>query len=218
MRKKVLIMGGGGNASVIAYAMIDANARGFDEYEFYGYLNDRDGVSEIEGHPVVGGLSDIEKFVNDGYYFINAIGKIGYQEERIAMIEALGIPKERYATFVHPLAYVAPNVEVGYGSVVLPNVSISPGTKIGRHCRVMVNAIIGHNNSIGDYCFFAASSCTGAYLKIGNGVFVSLNATVREFLVLEDYSTVGMGAVQVKNVNKGEIWIGNPAKLFKSKY
>ncbi len=217
MRKKVLIMGGGGTASTIAYAIIDANRRGDNTLEFVGYLNDRDGVTEIEGHPVVGGLKDIPSFIEKDYYFINAIGKIGVQQQRIELLESLNIPDERYATFIHPLAYVAPNVVLGPGCVIMPNVSISPGTQLGKCCRVMVNAIIGHNNIIGMHCFFAAQSCTGAYLTIKDGVFVSLNATVREFLTLEAYSTVGMGAVLTKSIGEHEIWIGNPAKKMEKK-
>lgn len=210
-------MGGGGNASVIAFAIIDAINRGDKTIEFCGFINDLDNVSKIEGFPVVGGLQDIPKLVNEEYYFINSIGKIGYQKERIKLIESLNIPVEKYFTFVHPLAYVAPNVKLGHGCVVMPNVSISPGTILGNHCRVMINAIIGHNNIIGDHCFFAASSCSGGYLTIKDGVFVSLNATIREFLTLDSFSTVGMGAVLTKSIKKGEIWIGNPAKLFKKK-
>lgn len=215
--KKVLVIGGGGNASVIAFAIIDAYARGYQENEFIGYINDRDQVSEIEGYPVVGGLKDIPRLILEDYYFINAIGKIGFQEERIALVESLDIPDERFITFVHPSAYVAPNVQLSAGCVIMPNVSISPGTKLGKCCRVMIGAVIGHNNQIGNYCFFAASSCTGAYLNIGDGVFISLNATVKEFLTIGNYSTVGMGAVLLKNVGDNEIWVGNPAKLLRSK-
>lgn len=215
--KKVLILGGGGNASVIAFGLIDAYSRGFRENEFIGYINDRDQVSEIEGYPVVGGLKDIPRLIKEDYYFINAIGKIDFQQERISMIEDLEIPDDRWITFIHPDAYVAPTVKLGVGSVVLANASISPGTVLGKSCRVMIGAVIGHNNKIGNYCFFAASSCTGAYLNIGDGVFISLNATVKEFLTIGNFSTIGMGAVLLKNVGDNEVWVGNPAKLLRSK-
>jgi sugar O-acyltransferase (sialic acid O-acetyltransferase NeuD family) len=210
--KKVIIMGGGGNASVVGYAMLDVFHHGNTDLEFVGYLNDRDNVSEIEGYPVIGGLRDIEALIKKNYYFINTIGKIGFMKDRIDLLESLPIPDDRYVTFVHPTAYVAPNVELGVGCIIMPNVSISPGTKLGKCCRVMTNAFIGHNNVIGNYCFFAASSCTGSRLGIGNGVFVSLNATVRERLTIDDFSTVGMGAVLLSNVGKSEIWVGNPAR------
>lgn len=217
MKKNLLILGGGGNASVIAYAILDAANKNQTDLNFCGYINDRDNVTEIEGYPVIGGLRDIPKLITEDYYFINAIGKIGVQDERIELIESLNIPDERYVTFIHPSAYVAPNVELGVGCVVMPNVSISPGTTIGKCTRIMINAVIGHNNIIGDYCFFAAASCTGAHLNIEDGVFISLNATIREFLTLKNYSTVGMGAVLTKDIKEHEIWVGNPAKLFKKK-
>lgn len=217
MKKKVLIMGGGGNASVIAYAMQDAIIRGDKSAEFCGFINDRDKVDEIDGFPVIAGLKDIPRLLDDGYYFINTIGKIGFQKERIELIESLNIPSERYYTFIHPMAYVAPNVQLGHGCVIMPHVSIQPNTVMGNHCRVMINAIIGHNNSIGNHCFFAAHACVGGYLKIGDGVFVSLNATIREFLTLNNYSTLGMGSVLTKDMQENEIWIGNPAKLYKKK-
>ncbi len=71
MKKKVIILGGLGNGSVIANAIIDANHRGFDELEFAGYLNDRQKKnSQIEGLPVLGKLSDAIDFLKKGFYFI----------------------------------------------------------------------------------------------------------------------------------------------------
>ena len=212
MAKKVLILGGLGNASVIAWAMIDAQKKGYEDYEFTGYINDRDGVSEIEGYPVLGGLKDIPHLLDEGYYFINTLYKVGEQKERIELFNSLNIPDERLAIFVHPISYIAPNVKLSPGCVILPNVSISSGTKFGKCCRVMVGATIGHNSKLGAHSFFAANCCTGAYLEIGEGVTLSLSSSIREFIKIGNYSTIGMGAVVLKNVGENEIWIGNPAK------
>jgi acetyltransferase EpsM len=210
--KKVLIIGGVGNASSIAYAMIDAFEKGYKELEFVGYINDRDKLTHIEGYPVIGGLDDIPELIRQNYYFINTMGKIRHQPERIIMLENIDVPNDNWATFIHPSAYVAPTVKLGVGCVVMPNANICPSTILGKSCRVMTGALIGHNNIIGDYCVFSASSCTGSFLTIGNGVIVSLNATIKEFLTIGDYATIGMGAVLLKNVGESEVWVGNPAK------
>lgn len=216
MNKKIIIIGGLGNGSVIANAIIDANNRGYKEWVFCGYLNDRVPIGDnIESHPVLGKLSDAKAFVEQGYYFINTILRIDGQKERLSLIEDLQIPDENMAIFVHPTAYVAPNVILSPGCVIMPLVAVSSGTVFGKSCLVMVGATVGHDNKIDDYCHIAAQACVGAYLNIGKGVHIGLNATIREDLHIGNYATIGMGAVLTKDVSENEIWVGNPAKFLR---
>ena len=216
MTKKIIILGGLGNGSVIANAIADANIRGNMQWEFSGYLNDRIKKGDkIENYPVLGSTKDSGKFIDDGYYFINTIFRIEGQTERIQMFENLKIPDERLATFIHPLSYIAPNVRLGHGTVVMPNVSISSGSVFGKGNIIMVGATIGHDNQIGNYCHFAAQCCIGAYTKIGDGVHIGLNATTREDITIGNNSTLGMGSVLTKSIGENEIWVGNPARFLR---
>ncbi|RLC50864.1 MAG: hypothetical protein DRZ79_03715 [Candidatus Cloacimonadota bacterium] len=214
--KKIIILGGLGNGSVIANAILDANKKGFSEWTFAGYLNDRIPKGElIEEFPVLGKLSDTDNFVADGFYFINTIYRIDGQKERIKLFENLKIPERQLATFIHPSAYVAPNVEIGKGSVIMPQVSVSSGVKIGKCCLVMVNASIGHNSKIGNYCHLAAQSCISSFVELETGVHIGLNATVRENIIIKKYSSLGMGSVLLQNIGEKEIWAGNPARFLR---
>lgn len=217
MSKKVLILGGEGNGGVIANAMKDAENRGNKEWEIVGYLNDGYPVGTIiDSFPVVGSIKgDLSKYVAEGYYFIIAIMKLDGVEERIKLIRDLAIPEEQLATFVHPTAYVAPNVVLEPGCVVMPLVCISSNTVLKKGCIVMVAATIGHDNVIGEYTHVAAQACVGAFLKIGVGVHIGLNSTIRENIIIGDYSTLGMGAVLTKNIGPKEIWAGLPAKFLR---
>jgi acetyltransferase EpsM len=214
--KRVLILGGTGNGSVIAHAIADANKRGDREWEFTGYLNDRLETGDIiEGSPVLGKLTDCAAMALQGYYFINTIFRIDGQQQRIELYENLHIPDDKLATFIHPLTYIAANVHLGPGTVVMPHVSISPGTLIGKSCLIMVGATIGHNNKIGNYCHFAAQSCIGACMEISDGVHIGLNATTRENLTIGRNATLGMGSVLTKHMGDDEIWTGNPASFLR---
>ena len=216
MGKKILILGGLGNGSVIANAIAHANKIGYNEWIFAGYLNDRIPIGEyIETYPVLGKTSDVNKFIDEDYYFINTIFRIDGQKERLGVFKELNIPDSRLAVFVHPMSYVAPNVQLSPGTVIMPQVAVSSGTTFGKSCLVMVGATVGHDNEIGDYCHIAAQACVGAYLKIGVGVHIGLNSTIRENLIIGDFATIGMGAVQTKNVGESEIWVGNPAKFLR---
>lgn len=216
MGKQIIILGGLGNGSVIANAIIDANKRGDYEWEFAGYLNDRtEKGGTIEGFPVLGNLKDCAELAKEDYYFINTIFRIDGQQERLDLFEGFNLPDSKLATFIHPLSYIAPNVRLGNGSVVMPNVSISSGTSFGKGCLIMVGATIGHNNTIGKYCHFAAQCCMGAYMNIGDGVHIGLNATTRENITIGNNATLGMGSVLTKNMGENEIWAGNPAKFLR---
>jgi acetyltransferase EpsM len=216
MSKKVIILGGIGNGSVIANAIVDANKRGDREWEFAGYLNDRiaSGAS-IEGLPVLGRLNEWPGFAGKGYFFINTIYRIDGQQQRIDLFEGLRIPDEKLATFIHPLTYVAPNAHIGPGTVVMPHACVSSAAVIAKCCLVMVGATVLHNTRIGRYCHLAAQCCVGANMNIADGVHVGLNATTRESLMIGRNSTLGMGSVLLANMGENEIWAGNPARFLR---
>lgn len=216
MSRKVAILGGKGNAAVIAAAIEHARRMNATDLEVAGFLNDRTPVGEyIDMFPVIGRVADAQRLLAEGYWFINAILRIDGNRERIAMFESLGIPDDRLASFVHPMAYVAPSVELGPGTVVMPQAAMSPGSRLGKGSIMMVGATMGHDNEVGPFCHIAAQACVGSYLKIGKGVHIGFNATIRENLTIGDNATLGMGAVLTKNIGENEIWVGNPAKFLR---
>ena len=212
--KKVLILGGKGTGSVIANSIIHANSLGYKEYEFVGYVNDNE--DEIEGYPVLGTFSDIGRLIEEGYYFIYTVYKMGEQDARMDLFEKLDIPDSRLCTFIHPQAYVAPSAEIGPGCVVLANSSISPMTTIGKCSLILNNVNIGHDNKIGDFTKFTANSSIGGDLVIGDGAWFGLNCTVRGKVNIGERSVIGIGAVLTKDVGEDEIWVGNPARFHKT--
>ena len=216
MSRKVAILGGLGNGAVVAAAIEHARRMGATDLEVAGFLNDRTPVGEkIDMFPVIGKVEDAKRLLDEGYWFINTILRIDGNRERIAMFEALNIPDDRLATFVHPMAYVAPSVQLGAGCIIMPQVAMSPGSKLGKGCIMMVGATMGHDNIVGDFCHIAAQACVGSYLRIGKGVHIGFNATIRENLTIGDNATLGQGAVLLKDMGENEIWVGNPAKFLR---
>ena len=214
--RKVVVLGGLGNGAIVAAAIEHAHRMGATDLQVEGFLNDRTPVGEmIDMFPVVGRVEDAKRLLDEGYWFINTILRIDGNRERIAMFESLGLPDDRLATFVHPMAYVAPSVQLGPGCVVMPNVSMSPGTRLGKNCFMMIGSMMGHDNIVGDYCHIAAQAAVGSYLHIGRGVHIGLNATVIENLTIGDYATLGAGGVLTKNIGEREIWAGNPARFLR---
>lgn len=217
MTKEVVILGGVGNGSVIAAAMLDAYRRGMSELHPVGYLNDRvESGDLIEGLPCLGGIAELPASLRAGRRVINTIYRIDGQRDRLNLFDELALGDDALATFVHPTAYVAPDVDIAPGCVVMPNASVSPGVVMGRCNLIMVNATIGHNTKIARHCHFAAQSCVSSFVTINEGVHIGLNATVREGLTVGAGSTVAMGAVQVEDLPPNEIWAGVPARFLRN--
>ena len=216
MSRKVVILGGLGNATVVAAAIEHARRLGATDLEVAGFLNDREPVGkQLDMFPVLGKTGDAKRFLDDGYWFINTILRIDGNRERIAMFESLNIPDDRLASFVHPMAYVAPSVQLGPGTIIMPQVAMSPGTKLGKGTIMMVGSTMGHDNEVGEFCHIAAQACVGSYLKIGKGVHIGFNATIHEGFTIGDNATLGMGAVLKHDIGENEIWAGNPARFLR---
>ena len=104
-------------------------------------------------------------------------------------------------------------VEIGANTCIdrgaLSTTHIDDYTKINNLCHIAHNNCIGKNvviaahvnlsggNVIEDDCWIAPSSSLRGYIHVGKG------------------AVVGTGAVVVKDIPSGEVWLGNPAKKYK---
>ena len=211
-------MGGVGNGTVIAQAILDAKRRCGCDLVVEGYFSDRlDVGTDIEGYPVVAKTSkeNVKKYSELGYKFIYTIYRIDGQKERLQLFDDLGFSERNLVSFVHPLAYVAPDVTIEPGTVIMPYAMISAAAHIGLGSLIMTGATIGHNTTLGKCNHVASQAVVGAYINTGIGVHVGLNSCVREHLRIGNYATVGMGSVLTKDVGESEIWVGNPAKFLR---
>jgi len=214
MPDNVIILGGKGTGTGIADAI--KSAEGKTNWKIVGFLNDL--VPEgslINGFPVLGGLKDSAVFIQKGYYFINTILRIDGQQARINLIKSLQIPEKQWATFIHPMAYVAPSVKIGAGCVIMPHASVSAESVLGNCTLVMPGAVITHDVLVGSFCRFGSNCSIAGYVTIADGVHISLNSSVRENCKIGLNSSLGMGSALLENIGEEEIWAGVPAKFIR---
>ncbi|MFO8067346.1 MAG: sugar O-acyltransferase [Bacteroidales bacterium] len=216
MSKKVLIIGGEGNGGVVA-SLIEDNRRRFNDHEFEvaGFINDYEKGKTINDYPVVGGTDEINKFLEEDYYFIYAIHMIGRNILTEKTFNKMQIPWERFATIVHKSAFVADNAVLEPGVVVMSNTYIGPKAHIGACTLVLANALIGHNTKVGPLCHFSVGSITSSYINIGKVSDVTLGARVLEKKNIGNYAVAGAHSLVTRDIPDYEIHIGSPAKFLK---
>jgi sugar O-acyltransferase (sialic acid O-acetyltransferase NeuD family) len=203
----LVLIGSGGFGRETAAAARDG---GFDG-EVHGFLDDnpdRAGAM-LAGLPVLGPLEVLAEFP-DALVVITT-GRPDNYTSRAAIVTRLGLPSSRYGTVVHPRASLAPDTEVGPGSVVLAGAVATTGVRIGSHVAVMPQVLLTHDDSVEDFATLAGGVSLAGNVHVGMGAYVGAGALVRQGLKLGAWSMIGMGSLVLEDVPDRRLWFGTPA-------
>ena len=85
-------------------------------------------------------------------------------------------------------------------------------TRIGHGAWLLAHTHIGHDAEIGAGCELAPGTVIGGHVVLEPGVRCGIGVLVRNRVRVGRGARIGAGAVVVKDVPPGEIWVGNPAK------
>ena len=211
--KKLVIIGGFGNGTVVQSTVEDINAI-TPTWKLLGFLNDRD-LGTINGLPVLGKIdyANAQRLLEDPeVYFFFSLISVKLNHTFIHRLWELEIPKERFATIVHPTAVVSKFAKIGFGTCVQPFVSIGPNVKIGDHVQIFAQSMIGHGATLHDYSYVATNAVVGADVVLHEGAYLGTNSTTLEFISLGKWALVGIGTVVIKDVPEFAKVVGNPAR------
>ena len=202
MSKKVVIVGAGGHAKVIADIVLCSGD------DLIGFLDDNELKQKkivYKNYEVIGKISDYLKYKD--YSFIVAIGD-NYRRAKIS--KEL---KVNWYTAIHPNAVVADTVKVGVGTVIMAGVIINPDTIIGEHCIINTGATVDHDNVISNFVHISPGAHLAGSVKIGECSWVGAGAVVVNNINIGKKITLGAGGVAIKSLlENNNTYIGIPAK------
>lgn len=202
--RNVIIIGYGGNCIDIQETLEDISlSPGPVKYKFVGFLDDN------PNNPALGPLASWRKYKD--CYFVNGIGSTKTYKTKEAILESLGIPKERYLTIVHPTAYISKSASIGLGSVIFQNVVITSNAHIGNQVMILPNSVVSHDSRIGDYSILAGCVCISGQVNIENNCYVGSNTSIKDGITVGAGALIGCGTNVVKDVDPDSINIGNPS-------
>ena len=210
----VVIFGGKGTAINIAEQIEHARRVFGNPMRVKGFAVDDPSLgATVAGFPIVAGVRDAwERFRETSVQFIFALYRPDRMPERMQLRHDLGIPRERFANFVHPLSYVSASVALGCGNTVLSHSSVHHGAALGDCNIINSNVVVEHDAELQNSVFLAAGACIGARARLGNGVFVGLNATIREDIRVVDFAFIGMSACVLHDIDRQSVVFGVPAR------
>ncbi len=211
---ELVIVGAGGFGREAAEAVRALNADG-SRWRLAGYLDDDPGChgTMVDGLPVLGG-TEVLGNMPDACVVV-CTGRPDNYLSRLRIVEKLALPPERYATIIHPSAWVSSTSQVGPGTVLLAQTVLTAAVTVGSHVAVMPHVTLTHDDVIGDFATLASGVCLGGRVHVGQCAYVGAGALVREERSIGAYALVGMGAAVTRDVPPGEVWAGVPARYLR---
>ena len=209
--QRVAIIGGAGDGSVVAEALMYSKAAG-RRVELLGFLNDefKPGL-KIYGFPVLGRLDDWHQ-LDDDVVFAWALQRVGQMPARIRRMRGLAIPDHRWTSVRHPTCVVASSAEVGIGTFIASCATVQPLARIGQFAGLRAGVSIGHHAVVGEHAYVGPNATMCGYSVLGEGSTLGPNAVILERTTVGSYVVIGIGAAVTKNVPSGAVMMGNPAR------
>lgn len=209
-KKKIIILGTGGTSKDILDLIFELN------HQCVGFLDDDNAKlgKSINGIKILGTLSEAQNYPDT--YFVNGIGSPASFLQKEKIITSTGLPLKRFITLIHPSSSISKSASLGVGVVIFQNVVISSNVKIGNHVVILPNSVIGHDDEVGDYATLASGVCLSGMVRVGKLCYLGTGSVVRESISIADESLVGMGSVVLEDIEKGSVYVGNPAKFLRT--
>ena len=191
--KNICIFGTGGFGRETYCCLIDAmKAEGKDAAASTCFMvgDEHYTTSEVMGIQVIRQSA----FIPENYDVVVAIGDPAARKKIVTSLPA----NTTYATIIHPNVVMSSWVQIGEGSIITAGTILTCNITIGKHAHLNLHTTIGHDCVIGDY--FTTAPAAGTNVAVKQGVNIPSD------------TTVGMGAVVVKDIAVAGVYIGNPLK------
>jgi sugar O-acyltransferase (sialic acid O-acetyltransferase NeuD family) len=205
---RVVILGAGGHAQVVADILLRAAEAGSSANPV-AYLDDNRALygRVLLGLPVLGSLAELDSVEHDA-----VIVGIGDNEVRRGLYRVLAERGEQFAIARHPAAVLAPDTQVGPGTMICAGVVVNTGSVIGADTILNTGCTVDHHNRVKDHAHIAPGVHLGGEVLVDEGALVGIGATVMPRCSLGAWSTVGAGACVTQPVPSGVTVVGIPAR------
>lgn len=201
MNKKIIVIGGGGHASVLIDILHRLQA------PVYAFISPSIPANTAIFKGITHWLSDdiLTALPVDEYILVNGIGSIPGSKIRESIANSARELGYEFMSVISPDAYVSDFATLSPGVQIMGRAIVQPGCKIGIDVIVNSGAIIEHDSIIGDCSHISPGAVVCGNVSIGEKVHVGANASVIQGINVARGSVIGAGAIVTKNLNSAAI-------------
>lgn len=210
MTRKIVIVGAGGHARVVA-DIIALNKI----YDLAGATDAKPAgcAAKNSGLPILGTDEILPKLPSQGVrYAALGLGSTKDNAPRLALWRKLLELGFELPSLIHPHAVVAAAVRVGRGSQIMAGAVVNAGAAIAEAVVVNTGAVVEHDCVISAGAFVGPRAALGGGVFLGEGAFVGMGACVLPGVKIGSAAVVGAGAVVLDDVPERRTVVGIPAE------
>jgi sugar O-acyltransferase (sialic acid O-acetyltransferase NeuD family) len=208
----LVIVGAGGASREIAEA-VEAINEVAPRWNLLGFLDDDTAKhgQRIHDYPVLGGTLAAREHPSSR--FIIGIAHYRAPRARRDVFERMAIPRDRFATLVHPSAIVSRRAVLGAGTAILSHSHIGHDTVIGDHVIVSSLCCIGHDVRVGDYVTLSDAVVVTSAVEVDRGAYLGARSVLLNGVTIGEGALVGIGSVVLKPAPPHMTVLGTPARV-----
>ncbi|BCK22163.1 TPA: acetyltransferase [Vibrio cholerae] len=197
--KPLILIGGGGHASVLADILLGQRR------DIVAVISPND----LSSRAVFTGLvhltqdEEVKRFSPDSVYLVNGIGMLPRSTLRQRVNQQFLELGYQFETVIASDAHVSRFATIHSGAQILSGARVQTGAVVGEHTIVNSGALVEHDCQIGAYNHIAPNATLCGDVLTEENVYIGANATVIQGLALEAQSTVGAGAILTQSLPLG---------------
>ena len=213
--KDIAIIGAGGFGREVACLINRINENDLT-WNLVGFFDDNLSLKgQMISHyaPCLGGIEDLNSFDKE----LNVIIAIGSPTTMKKVVGRITNSNILFPNIIHPETVLTDpeTVSIGKGNIIQAHCTLSCDVAIGDFNVLNGSVVFGHDVKVGSYNTFMPAVRVSGEVKIGNENLFGVGSIVLQQLKIGDNVRLSAGSVLMTKPKEGQMYIGNPAKLFK---
>ena len=197
----IVIIGGGGHASVLAEILLGQGR------EILAVVSPKETIqrSVFKGIAHLKNDEDVLTFDKDKIRLVNGIGmmpNVSFKKKINEYFLSLGY---LFETVTADSAVVSPFSKIETGAQIFPMAIIQIGATVGSHSIINTGALVEHDCSVGAYNHIAPRATLCGQVETKDNVYIGAGCTVIHGVSIASGTVVGAGATLTKSVKEDTI-------------
>ena len=210
----IAIYGAGGYGREIACLLEKINNLQ-KKWHLIGFFDDGKPIGDTVSHfgKILGGINELNQYANE----LAVVMAIGNPTVVMKIVDGLSNPNIYYPNIISPdfERVDSETFKMGKGNVIQSKCFASCDVSIGDFNTLNGSITLSHDNMIGSFNTFMPGVRISGEVEIGDGNFFGAGSIVLQQIKIGNKVRLGAGSIMMRKPKDGQLYIGNPAKLFK---